>query len=1773
MNRSFFLRCLLGGVALCTAVAAAGAGLTGSYFNNRTFAGAAVTRTDATIDFSWSGAPGPAGIGADNFSVRWEGQVEALASEIHTFYVTTNDGAMLWIDDQLIVGRTALTSSIGEMAGSTRLEAGRRYNVRLEFIEGTGEATVRLAWSSASLPKEIVPTARLYPDSESPERGTILLEHWDGVPGTNLAALTVLPAYPHQPTGRESLIRFECLAPEVGDNYGQRVAGYLVPASTGSHTFAVAASDVAELWLSPDMNPAAKVRLVQVPGATGIREFTRTSAPVSLNQGQKYYVELLHKAGIGVDHFSVAWRRPGAAGFEIIGADSLVPIGLGRLPPGQGNYLATLATGHPRIFITAQKVAWLRQELAAKADAKLAGWYATLKASADAIRNQPVNTFVLDDRDTILTIARSVYDRTYKLALAYLMTGDAAYAERLYLELEKAANPANGKAVGDFPDWDPAHFLDVAEMTHAFAIGFDWLHAYWTPARREVLRRAIATRGLAAGLKEYTTNAWWARPDSNNWNLVCTGGLTLGALAIAGENAADTTLVEQILHHSVSKVAPVMAHFTADNGGWYEGPGYWDFATEYNCRMMAALESVLGSDFGLSATRGLALTGYYPPYLVGPTRLSFNFADAGSGNMSGCQLFWLARRFNKPEYAWYQRANSGGEVLNLFWYDARGTDAVVDGFPLDNWFRGATGTTGYNVQDIVTLRSQWLEPRATFVAAKAGEVGASHGNLDAGTFVLDASGQRWATELGGDNYALPGYFSEPQRWTYYRLRAEGQNTLVINPGAGVDQVLRAKPPVALFATEPNAERGATVMDLTSAYVGATRVQRGIALSNRRRHVLIQDEIQYATAANVWWFMHYGTDKTVALAVDGTSAMMSKGVDRLWLKIVAGGGTFQVMDAVPLPSSPNPAGQNANTTIKKLAIHLPTVTQTTLVVYAVPLAAGENPPSVLPVVTPLASWPMTGTSPPRHVWTAATDAAAQAWSSPANWSTPPSAEGSPDGALDFFSGVTLPAGQFTSQNDLPGGVTANTLILGGTSSGVAKVQITGRAVTLNASGPVAPVVYLNATAGAGLSYEVAAPLTLAATTTFLGGGTAAFRVSGIVSGPAGFIQNSSAPLILTAANTYAGPTVIAASTLQVGDDGATGTLGAGPIVNHGTLRFDRTGTLSVPNEISGPGVVSINCPISAGTIELSGRNSFTGGVTINSGALRITNSSALGVGPKTIQLNSGTVGNPQLRLDGREGSIVLPANLAFTTSNSSGTLFNEAGQNTLQGPFTLSSGGGNTKLVVDAGTLTLNGDLAPSTTSRNLDLSGVGNGTVNGNITDGSGANVLGVIMSGTGTWTLNGDNRWTGTTSVNAGTLLVHGRLAGAGAVNVARGATLGGTGSIAGAVTVASGGRLAPGASPGTLTLSGTLTLAAGSTTSVELNARTLAADSVQGMSRVTYGGTLAVTSLAGPFAAGQSFPLFRATQASGSFSSITPAPGAGLVWDFNSATGTLQVVASASTVADTRIANLSILTTVTADDPLVIIGTVVGGTGTSGGKPLLVRAVGPSLAPFGVGDVMPDPRLELYSGATVVAANDNWGGAANLRAAFTQAGAFGFLSTEAKDAAVHEGALPTGGYTVHVTGVGGAAGAVLIELYDGTPAEGFTPTIPRLLNVSVRKSIPAGGLLTAGFVITGATLKQVLIRAVGPALAAAPFNLAGTMADPKVDLFRGSTVMAANDNWGGAADLAGAFTRAGAFALPASGKDAALLVTLPPGAYTAQVAAVGGAGGVVIVEVYELP
>lgn len=275
---------------------------------------------------------------------------------------------------------------------------------------------------------------------------------------------------------------------------------------------------------------------------------------------------------------------------------------------------------------------------------------------------------------------------------------------------------------------------------------------------------------------------------------------------------------------------------------------------------------------------------------------------------------------------------------------------------------------------------------------------------------------------------------------------------------------------------------------------------------------------------------------------------------------------------------------------------------------------------------------------------------------------------------------------------------------------------------------------------------------------------------------------------------------------------------------------------------------------------------------------------------------------------------------------------------------------------------------------------------------------------------------------------------------------------------------------------------------------------------------------------------------------------------------------------LASGRITNLAIRSQAGTGDDTLIVGFNVGGGSPAANKPILIRGAGPALAGFGVGGALVDPKLELFSGPNRILENDDWGGNAQIVTVGGQVGAFSFPSPTSKDAALYNPNLSPGSYSVWITGNGGTTGVALAEIYDATPGATFTVSTPRLTNVSARTRVGTGDeILIAGFSISGSAHRTVLIRAIGPTLSA--FGVPGALANPRLELYSGPDRMLENDDWGGTAALSAAFTSVAAFSLPENSRDAAILVTLAPGSYTAQVSGVGNTTGVALVEVYEIP
>ncbi len=295
------------------------------------------------------------------------------------------------------------------------------------------------------------------------------------------------------------------------------------------------------------------------------------------------------------------------------------------------------------------------------------------------------------------------------------------------------------------------------------------------------------------------------------------------------------------------------------------------------------------------------------------------------------------------------------------------------------------------------------------------------------------------------------------------------------------------------------------------------------------------------------------------------------------------------------------------------------------------------------------------------------------------------------------------------------------------------------------------------------------------------------------------------------------------------------------------------------------------------------------------------------------------------------------------------------------------------------------------------------------------------------------------------------------------------------------------------------------------------------------------------------------------------------------NSATSNTATLEVDSTEDAGRLVDISCRSAVGMGNDVMIIGFVIGGPGTLGSEPVLVRASGPALAQFGVSGVLPDPELQLLGSTGVLATDTAWAGNSQIAAAAAMVGAFQWNNASSLDSAVYM-SLAAGPFTAVISGASGGTGVALGEIYDAVPTGFRLPTTPRLINLSGRAQVGAGAdELIAGFVVGGTTSETVLIRASGPALG--QLGISGTLADPLLRLYQmngdgTSTLIGSNAGWKADAQIAATAASVGAFSWGTSATvDSAILVTLPPGAYTAEISGASGDTGISLVEVYEVP
>lgn len=470
----------------------------------------------------------------------------------------------------------------------------------------------------------------------------------------------------------------------------------------------------------------------------------------------------------------------------------------------------------------------------------------------------------------LLAVSRTALQRIYYLSYAYRMTGDGRYAARAEREM---------LAASAFHDWNPTHFLDVGEMVMALAIGYDWLYDVLSEESKRTVREAILEKGFLAA--ENTKNAWFYKA-TNNWNQVCNAGLVYGALAVFDQ---EPEAAVRIIEKCIETNPKAMACYAPD-GGYPEGYMYWGYGTSFQILLIAALESAFGTDCGLSDAPGFLRSARFMLHMTGPSGDSFCYGDAPRDAYCNVAMFWCASKLADPSVLWVERGYLDKEnvrfaehrLLPSLLIFASGVDFKEIRKPSQDFWSNRGETPVY------TYRSGWESPDDAWLALKGGSAQTSHAHMDAGSFVYEHGGVRWAMDLGMQEYItlesrgvdLWNQKQDGQRWDVFRWSNRNHNTLTVNGhrhnASGVAEITHT-------FTKKN-KKGA-VVDLSEILdADLKKAVRTITLDGRDQ-LTVNDRLTARKAdAAVMWVMVTPADAritgpdTIELAKDGKTMLLT-----------------------------------------------------------------------------------------------------------------------------------------------------------------------------------------------------------------------------------------------------------------------------------------------------------------------------------------------------------------------------------------------------------------------------------------------------------------------------------------------------------------------------------------------------------------------------------------------------------------------------------------------------------------------------------------------------------------------------------------------------------------------------------------------------------------------------------------------------------------------------------------------------------------------------------
>ena len=573
--------------------------------------------------------------------------------------------------------------------------------------------------------------------------------------------------------------------------------------------------------------------------------------------------------------------------------------------PSKEKVLADFASSgfsgvHPRVTATCSDFERLRREI--RENEHKARWFKSLIEYCDTLGDVPTLRYELRDGVRLLYVSWDLQRYAVTLALAYQLTGDRKYFEYAWPHLEACAR---------MPDWNPSHHIDVGTLAYGYAIAYDWFYDVMTDEQRRIMEKGayenvFYTVNLAV---EDKNTAYSNILMTNNHNVFCNAGVMATVIAfmdvypeIASKIGAD---IIRILEPFMDKFAP--------DGAYYEGPYYAETAINYTVRVFSSMEKSLGTLYRLDKAQGFDKIADFIVLLQSDVA-SFNFADSKMSLLDIAGMFWIFDHFGKRGLKDtvaaknFKSPSAGVGAEAILWYSVNdeGESCEVD------------RVVHYPEEEIISMRDSFSDGQ-TFVGIKAGKTVYAHSHLDAGSFIFDSQGRRWAYDFGQDNYNL---YYKYNHWDVFRLRAESHNTLVINPDHTPGYVLGSCAPVSEFKV--SGELVKVVVEKTELYGkerGVEYARRGYLFADDRSSLVIRDEVSLTRESDLIWLMY--TDASVEIDKNIATLRDKADADKHISVEFSASGEFEIgyEDARPLPTSPDIPVQAKNEGFVRLYLRM------------------------------------------------------------------------------------------------------------------------------------------------------------------------------------------------------------------------------------------------------------------------------------------------------------------------------------------------------------------------------------------------------------------------------------------------------------------------------------------------------------------------------------------------------------------------------------------------------------------------------------------------------------------------------------------------------------------------------------------------------------------------------------------------------------------------------------------------------------------------------------